>query len=360
MDKSKKEKISKTHLKNISGRAIFKMGFASALAGLLFFAAAAFAEAASLRFVPQTGTFYKDENFTVNVTVDADVPINAAQGLVTFPTEYLEVISVQRNNINSIIDLWVQKPSFSNAGEVGNVSFEGVALNPGFIGEAGVVTQITFQVKKAGTADLYFAEFSILANDGVGTNVATANGSARFTLSPARPLPKPKSAEQGSLDLIAEKIGSFENALENLRPAKTGGNGASAFWDVLPGFLKIGILILVGVATLLLIFIIISLGVITLIWIWSRAWHRKADFSRWVRSAGQGTLNFGKKTLVFMKLAEKEVAGDLKYAAKELNRDVRVAKEDPSFAVILKNYWASIWKVIKRFLTYNNRAGKGD
>ena len=136
------------------------------------------AQAASLYFSPSFGTYQTGRNFTVNVDAQSSVALNAASGVIIFPTDKLEVIGVSK--AASIFNLWVQEPSFSN--REGNVRFEGIVLNPGFTG-SGKLVGVTFRVKSAGVADLSFSSGSVLANDGLGTNILSDLGSANFTLS---------------------------------------------------------------------------------------------------------------------------------------------------------------------------------
>lgn len=152
---------------------------------ILFVALAIFsvgeaAQAASLYFSPSSGTYGTDRNFSVSVMVSTDQAMNAASGLINFPTDKLEVISVSKNG--SIFNLWVQEPSFSNSGAVGNVSSEGIVLNPGFIGSAGRILNITFQAKSEGAASVKFVNGSVLANDGQGTNILSRLGTGSYTL----------------------------------------------------------------------------------------------------------------------------------------------------------------------------------
>ena len=91
---------------------------------LVFLLFAFKADAAHLFFSPSSGSFYTDENFKVYVTLNSETSVNAIQGILNFPTQYLEVLAVYTEADNSIIDLWVQRPSFSNAGALGNVNFE--------------------------------------------------------------------------------------------------------------------------------------------------------------------------------------------------------------------------------------------
>jgi len=140
--------------------------------------------AATLFFSPSAGTYLVGRNFTVNVmTTSSEQAMNAAEGVVHFPTDLLDIASVSKTG--SIFSLWVQEPSFSNSGSVGNARFEGVVLNPGFVGANAKILSVTFRVKAAGTATVTFASGSVLANDGSGTNILTSLGSATFNLQPS-------------------------------------------------------------------------------------------------------------------------------------------------------------------------------
>lgn len=138
------------------------------------------ADAATLYFSPSSGTYQTGRNFTVNINVQSSVALNAASGVITFPTDKLEAIGISK--AASVFNLWVQEPSFSNSGTQGNVRFEGIVLNPGFTG-TGKLIGVTFRVKSSDTASLAFSSGSILANDGLGTNILSDMGSANFTLS---------------------------------------------------------------------------------------------------------------------------------------------------------------------------------
>ena len=66
--------------------------------------------------------------------------MNAASGVISFPADKLEVVSLSKTG--SVFTLWVQEPSFSNS--AGTINFEGIVLNPGFIGAAGKTPTIKF------------------------------------------------------------------------------------------------------------------------------------------------------------------------------------------------------------------------
>ncbi|MDP3956567.1 MAG: cohesin domain-containing protein, partial [bacterium] len=157
---------------------------------LLFFSVLpASAEAATLSFSPTSGSFETGSTFSVSVRVSsANQALNAISGTVSFPTDKLQVISLSKSD--SIIQLWVIEPSFSNMD--GTVQFEGVALNPGFTGENGGVIRVTFRAKTVGSAPVSFLTGSILANDGSGTNILSSLGTANFNIvkatAPATPI----------------------------------------------------------------------------------------------------------------------------------------------------------------------------
>lgn len=137
------------------------------------------AQAASLYFTPSSGVYQAGDLFTVNVYVNsAESTMNAASGVVAFPQDKLEVLSLNRGG--SIFSLWVQEPTFSNS--IGTINFEGVVLNPGFTGSGGKIISINLKAIKSGPASLTFASGSILANDGQGTNILSSTGSANFTV----------------------------------------------------------------------------------------------------------------------------------------------------------------------------------
>lgn len=136
-------------------------------------------QAATLYLSPSFGSGSVGKTFSVSVYVASkDEAINAASGVVSFPADKLEILSVSKSS--SVFNLWVAEPSFSQSG--GNFTFEGIVLNPGYTGAGGKIISASFKVKSAGTAKLSFSSGAILANDGEGTNILTGFGSATFNL----------------------------------------------------------------------------------------------------------------------------------------------------------------------------------
>jgi hypothetical protein len=167
-------------MEKISPRIIFlvAVGAVVALAGIF---SAHSASAATLSFSPSSGSYLSGRSFTVAIKVSsADQAMNAAQGEISFSTNDLEVLSISQTN--SVLNLWVQNPTFSN--QNGTVDFSGVAVNPGFQGNGGTVITITFEAKNSGAATLLFDSAAVLANDGKGTNILTGTSPANLTISP--------------------------------------------------------------------------------------------------------------------------------------------------------------------------------
>lgn len=191
----------KTMEKNIKFAAfIFMLG--------VFFFTPATSQAADLGFTPSTISRTVGSTFTISAYVSSpSAAINAVSGSVSFPVNILEVVSISK--LNSIMNLWVQEPSFSNA--QGTASFEGIVLNPGFTGSQGTVVSITFRAKSAGSALIKFSSGSVLSNDGIGTNVLKNLGNANATIRSVEIKPEEKKpladpvVDTAKKDVVIEK-----------------------------------------------------------------------------------------------------------------------------------------------------------
>ncbi len=208
---------------------------------LCFLFSAFFAQAASLYFSPSSGSYATGEQFLAVVYVSsADQAMNAASGVISFPQDKLEVVSLSKSA--SIFSLWVQEPSFSN--NAGAINFEGIVLNPGFTGSGAKIITINFKVRAAGNAPLNFVSGSVLANDGKGTNILASLGSAQFSLGGATPtIPESESTTPSVVSGApsAPKISSSTHPDSNKWYAK---KDAKFTWPVPSGVT--GIRLLVG------------------------------------------------------------------------------------------------------------------
>jgi len=184
-----------------SPKKLILASFVAALFLLLGFRAGA-ANAASLYLSPSSGDHSVGQSFTVTVGISsADQAANAISGAVSYPTDLLEATAVSKSG--SILGLWVQEPSIA----ANEVNFAGIALNPGFTGSAGRIMSITFKAKAAGTAAVSLSSGSVLANDGLGTNITSGLGKATFTISgqaaPSAPPETPKPGLPGAVPITS-------------------------------------------------------------------------------------------------------------------------------------------------------------
>ncbi len=148
------------------------------------------ARAATMQVSPAAGSYQIGDTLRVAVTVSSPLQsINAASGVLSFPTDTLQFLSATKEG--SIMTIWAQDPAYAQSGSTGAVSFEGVVPNPGFTGTAGKILNVTFRVKAVGAANLTFSSASVLANDGMGTNVLTTFAPGVFTLGSSIPVPLP-------------------------------------------------------------------------------------------------------------------------------------------------------------------------
>lgn len=168
----------------------------SVLILVVFIATPVYAGQASLFLSKSQSTVGEGDNVTVDVKVKSpDQAINAVSGSITFSGDLLQIVSISRDN--SILNIWTHDPNISR----NKISFEGVILNPGYTGQSGSIFHITFQAKKVGTATISFNEGSLLANDGLGTNIIAGLSSTTLSI-----------IGSGALDLV-RPIASNNNKL---------------------------------------------------------------------------------------------------------------------------------------------------
>ncbi len=145
-------------------------------------------EAATLRINPNTGVYTVGKQFTVTVGLNTDgKSVNAADGQISFNSRELQVVQINRNN--SIFNLWTEEPAYSNT--AGTISFGGGSPS-GYKGTSGSIVSIVFRALGAGTPKLNFTSGSVLAADGLGTNILTSMSGATFTIAAETDSPAPE------------------------------------------------------------------------------------------------------------------------------------------------------------------------
>ena len=142
--------------------------------------------AATLSINPATANVSVGNIISLSILVNANgTAINTGGATVHFPSDLLEVMSISKSS--SIFSLWVQDPVFSNTD--GTIAFVGGLPTPGFSGQSGQLISIVFRAKKQGTASIVMSDASVLANDGLGTNVLSAYGSASIQIGTSAEVP---------------------------------------------------------------------------------------------------------------------------------------------------------------------------
>jgi len=148
----------------------------------LFSVQAAVAKEAGDAFLflsPPSGVYTVGETFTIDIKINTGgKTINAAEGVMGFNTNDLEVISLDAQD--SIFSMWpIEEPSFSN--EEGIIRFEGAVLE-GYKGESGTVLSVVFRALRNNTSSVRFENgAAVLAADGQGSNILARMGSGSYT-----------------------------------------------------------------------------------------------------------------------------------------------------------------------------------
>lgn len=142
------------------------------------FAWPVFVHAASLYLNPSSGSYTTGEQFPVKVLVSStNVKMNAVGADISFSPENLEIISISETL--SLVDVWGEEPNFSN--DTGQISLEGLILD-GYQGLSGEIVTLIFRAKDPGKTAVRFSSGSILAYDGLGTNVLSGFQDANFII----------------------------------------------------------------------------------------------------------------------------------------------------------------------------------
>ncbi len=164
--------------------------------------------AASLSLSPASGSYTVGNQIIVKVLASSGIPMNAAEGVLSFPSSILSIVSISKNN--SILNFWPIEPSISPSS--GTASFEGVTTS-GFQGSAGTVVTVVLRAVGEGEGTVSFQSGKVLANDGQGTDITSSLSGATFTIRAASPPPSPTPSSQG--------VGLFTRITSSTHPIQT-------------------------------------------------------------------------------------------------------------------------------------------
>ena len=121
---------------------------------------------ANMYMQPSAGRVHLNNTFTVDVVVDAFVPVNVFTGDVRFDPLRVVVESINYNT--SIADLWAELPWYENGD--GTVHFAGGTTKPGGFQGTGSLITITFKTLGSGDTSLQLTEARVLKHNGLGTD----------------------------------------------------------------------------------------------------------------------------------------------------------------------------------------------
>lgn len=162
------------------------------LVGIIALSIFSFAHAATLYLTPVSSEIGVGEKMTIELRVDSEgVSFNAAQAVIRFPKDTLEVTALDKTG--SALNFWLEEPQFSNT--EGVVSFTG-GTPYGISGGAVEILKIEFQAKGTGSGTLSLTEAAITAADGSGTNILAKMNDAVIAVIPQRVIPKVPEPQQ--------------------------------------------------------------------------------------------------------------------------------------------------------------------
>ena len=134
---------------------------------------------AEISITPPSGTFTQGSTFEVPMYLNTKGnKVGALELHIRFDPDTLAV--VKPSGGSSIIGLWIEAPSYDNSR--GTITLIGGVPN-GIVTESGLIANITFQAKAAGSASVSVQDSSrILLADGVGSPADHASNRASYTI----------------------------------------------------------------------------------------------------------------------------------------------------------------------------------
>jgi len=137
-------------------------------AAVLGVAALTASESSYIELVPSKTVVDSKELFAINVYVNAHVPVNAVNVVLNFPSNQLEVFSIDTGE--SVITIWTEEPH----AEGSKVYFSGGTFRKGFLGKHLIGT-VNFLPKTSGNFVFNVSDIILLAGDGAGSTVSVSD-----------------------------------------------------------------------------------------------------------------------------------------------------------------------------------------
>ncbi|MCR4285302.1 MAG: cohesin domain-containing protein [Candidatus Kaiserbacteria bacterium] len=146
----------------------------------LLFSCGEITHAADISISPSTGSYSVGQSFTVTIQTNPQgKSVNAVEAKLSFDNTKISVTGLSKTG--SVFSLWTTEPTFSNS--AGTIDFGGGSPSP-FTTKSNLIT-VTFKAIAEGSATVSTASASVLAADGLGTDVYTGPVNASYTLTTA-------------------------------------------------------------------------------------------------------------------------------------------------------------------------------
>ena len=184
------------------------------------------AYAAEVVVSPSTGTYTKGQSFTATIQVNPQgKSVNAVEAKFTFDNTKLAVVSVSKTS--SVFSLWTTEPAFSNS--AGTIDLGGGSPTP-FTAKSNILS-VTFKALAEGSGNVNVSTASVLAADGLGTNVYTGAGNATFTVTAGTTPSPPKEEEDVGVPLKKEEEKDSDAAITFGDPPRAPEAGSATFLE---------------------------------------------------------------------------------------------------------------------------------
>lgn len=160
---------------------------------VLFFTATQFINAQSLILTAPKISYNVGDSFLVSLSINTNnKPINTISGTIRASADKFKISDIRYGN--SIITLWVEKPSVNIL--AGTIAFAG-GVPGGYNGSSGPILSFVAKAKTVGQASISLDNFNVLLNDGLGTALSNLTlGKLNLIINKAPPSPpKPKKEE---------------------------------------------------------------------------------------------------------------------------------------------------------------------
>jgi len=159
---------------------------------------------------PESRFVSVDQQVPIDVTIEAKRPVNAIEAVISFPSDKLEAVSISQEG--SVVNLWIQEPSFSN--QTGLIEFSGI-ITGGFEGNDKVLT-IIFKPKEPGKTSIDFSQATLLAHDGQGTDITGSRIGLNLIVR-EQEAPSPDINNNGLVDIIDISVLIFSLGKDDAR-----------------------------------------------------------------------------------------------------------------------------------------------